>query len=67
MKKVIDFGKKLIHHTSDLDASRRIAKKGWEKGHNNYNDKIITEYFLDTVFNKRPTKEYSWPIHQFFL
>ena len=62
-----DFGKKLIHHASDLDATRRIAKKGWEKGHNNYNDKIITEYFLDTVFNKRPTKEYSWPIHQFFL
>ena len=31
--------------------------------------KYVTKNFktLDTVFNKSPTKEYSWPIHQYFL
>ena len=45
---------------------KKIAKKGWERGHKNYNEKIITNYFLDTVFNKKAEGDYNWPMHQYF-
>ena len=58
-----DFGKKIEIYTSNIDKVRNIAKKGWEKGHKYYNEKIITNYFLDVVFNGKPMKEYNWPVH----
>ena len=61
-----DFQKKIEYFSINKDEAKRIAKKGWKRGHNNYNEKIITNYFLDVAFNIRPTKDYSWPINQFF-
>ena len=61
-----DFQKKIEHYTINKDEAKKIAKKGWERGHKNYNEKIITNYFLDVAFNIKPTKDYSWPVNQFF-
>ena len=46
--------------------AKRIAKKGWDRGHKDYNERIVTSYFLDIAFNNKPTKDYSWPVHQFY-
>ena len=62
-----DFGKKINYYVSNKDEAKRIAKKGWERGHKSYNEKIITNYFLDIAINKKPSTEYSWPINQYFL
>tara|TARA_A100001015_G_scaffold287225_1_gene356768 strand:+ start:181 stop:666 length:486 start_codon:yes stop_codon:yes gene_type:complete len=62
-----EFQRKILYYVENIQETRSIAKKGWEKGHSNYNERIVTEYFIDIAFNKIPTKEYSWPIHQFFL
>ena len=59
------FGKKLYEALNNIDDVRNIAKRGWDRGHKNYNEKIVTNYFLDTTYNKKPLKEYNWPIHQF--
>ena len=62
-----DFGKKINYYVDNKDEAKRIAKKGWERGHKNYNEKIVTNYFLDIAINKKPSTEYSWPINQYFL
>lgn len=61
-----DFQKKIERCSINKDEVKRIAKRGWEKGHKNYNEKIITSYFLDVAFNSKITNEYGWPINQFF-
>ena len=62
-----DFGKKIKYYVDNLDEAKRIAKKGWERGHKSYNEKIVTNYFLDIAINNKPSIEYSWPINQYFL
>ena len=62
----VDFGKKVLKMVENINSAKEVAKKGWNRGHINYNEKIITNYFLDIAFNKKPTREYSWPIHQYF-
>ena len=60
-----DFGKKIDYFSKNISKTKEIAKKGWEKGHNNFNEKIITNYFLDITFNFKSTKDYGWPEHVF--
>ena len=62
-----EFGKKIKYYVDNKDEAKKIAKKGWERGHKNYNEKIITNYFLDVAINNKPSKDYSWPINQYFL
>ena len=37
-----------------------------KKEEENYNEKIVTEYFLDIALNNKPTRDYPWPVNQFF-
>ena len=60
-----DFGKKIDYFSKNISKTKEIAKKGWEKGHNNFNEKIITNYFLDITLNFKSTKDYGWPEHVF--
>ncbi len=57
---------KILFYTKNINEARIIAKKGYLKGHNNYNEKIVTEYFLDIALNNKPTRDYPWPVNQFF-
>ncbi len=61
-----DFGKKISYYISNKDETRRIAKNGWERGHKFYNEKIVTNYFLEIAFKNKPESDYGWPIHQYF-
>ena len=61
-----EFGEKIDYYSRNHIEAKRIAKKGWERGNKDYNERIITNYFLDIAFNNKPTKDYSWPIHQFY-
>lgn len=38
-----------------------IAKKGWEKAHSYYNEKIITKYMIETTLKLEHTENYAWP------
>ena len=64
---IIDFQNKIEFYSLNKDEAKRIAKKGWERGHKDYNERIVTNYFLDIALHKKPTKEYSWPVNQFFI
>ena len=61
-----DFGNKISYYISNQNEARRIAKNGWERGHKFYNEKIVTNYFLEIAFKNKPESEYGWPIHQYF-
>ena len=62
-----DFGKKIKYLSLIHISEPTSAKNGWNKGHKAYNEKIVTNYFLDIAINNKPSKEYSWPINQYFL
>ncbi len=62
---LIDFGKKISFYSKNHSIAKQIAKKGWEKGHNNFNEKIVTDYFLDIALNSKSTKDYGWPENVF--
>ena len=61
-----DFGNKISYYISNQNEARRIAKNGWERGHKFYNEKIVTNYFLEIALKNKPESEYGWPIHQYF-
>ena len=65
-KDLNEFIKKIDSYLSNLDKVRNIAKRGWEKGHRYYNEKIVTRYFLEVAFKNKPISDYNWPIHQYF-
>ena len=46
---------------------KELRRRDGKGGHKSYNEKIITNYFLDIAINKKPSTEYSWPINQYFL
>jgi hypothetical protein len=44
------------------DAERiKIAKNGWEKGHNAYNEKRVASFIMDKAFETAHRYEYDWP------
>ena len=61
-----DFVNKLKYYTKNINEAKQIAMNGWRKGHNNFNDRAVTKYFLEVAFSGKPISEYGWPIHQFF-
>ena len=60
------FVNKLKYYTKNINEAKQIAMNGWRKGHNNFNDRAVTKYFLEVAFSGKPISEYGWPIHQFF-
>ena len=60
-----EFGKKIKYYVDNKNEAKKIAKKGWERGHKYYNEKIITKYFIDIALNGKATQEYNWPLHTF--
>tara|TARA_B110000858_G_scaffold70281_1_gene81631 strand:- start:174 stop:1232 length:1059 start_codon:yes stop_codon:yes gene_type:complete len=50
---------KIDYFSKKTNEVKNIALKGWNRGHNNYNEKIITNYMIYKSFNK--DIEISWP------
>ena len=52
------------YFTIHKDLALNIAQSGWNKGHKFFNEKIITNYFLDLVFGRKGSP--TWPEHIYF-
>jgi len=46
-----DFGEKINFFSKNINKTKQIAKKGGEKGHSSYKEKIITNNFLELALN----------------
>ena len=57
MKQFILKIKKLLIEPNKI---KNIAFNGWVRGHRDYNERLITEFMLDTLFGKN-NKLYPWP------
>ena len=54
---LINLIKQLI---KDPDLVRTTAYNGWKRGHECYNDKIVTKFMIDATFDNSSV-ETSWP------
>tara|TARA_Y100001970_G_scaffold291767_1_gene430237 strand:- start:132 stop:1193 length:1062 start_codon:yes stop_codon:yes gene_type:complete len=53
-------------NSNDIDTIKSIAKAGWEKSHLCFNERIVTNYFLDLAMNNgEPKGDYPWNINIF--
>lgn len=40
---------------------QRIAKRGWEKAHREFNETVIMRYVIERLFNAPFSRDYAWP------
>lgn len=41
-------------------ARQKIAKKGWEKVHNHFNERVVMKYLMETLFEQPYSQDYIW-------
>jgi len=52
----------IIIYYKNNDAERReIAKRGWEKSHNCFNERLVAKYILEVAFRLPLSEDYAWP------
>ena len=52
---------KVIYYKDNDSQRREIAKRGWEKSHNCFNERIIAKYMLEATFRLPLSENYAWP------
>ena len=55
-----DLMDKIIFYKNNLEKAKEIAKNGWLKSHNNFNEKNICNFMIDKTFNIKSGK-INWP------
>lgn len=57
---VDDFIDKYYFYKANDAQAKAIAEKGWIKTHTRYNNKRITKFMLETIFNQTYSESYEW-------
>lgn len=52
--------KKIKFYSQNIDERMRIAKNGYLKYHNMFNEKIVTKHIIDLMFSEKGAKKYPW-------
>ena len=52
---------KVIYFKNHDDKRREIARRGWEKCHACYNERLVTKYIIEITFGKPLSEKYAWP------
>ena len=52
---------KVIYYKNNDDERREIAKRGWEKSHNCFNERLVAKYMLEVAFRLPLSEDYAWP------
>ena len=59
-KDASDLAEKYYYFDENYDEAFRVAKKGWEKTHQSYNAKRITQFMLEVTFDQPLSEAYEW-------
>ena len=51
---------KVTFYKNNPAARQKIAKKGWNKAHQDFNEQIVMQYVIEQLFNQQFSQEYSW-------
>lgn len=55
-----------IKYFKEHDSERqRVAKNGWIKSHQCFNEKLVTQYVIEAVFELDHKEDYAWPITKY--
>lgn len=60
-----EFKDKYAYYSSHDTERIKIAKRGYELAHAEFNERLVTQYFLETVFGETYSYPYSWPTEQY--
>ena len=57
-----DFREQALFYVANDAARIEVAKKGYEISHREFNEKLVTRYMLERVFEEKLTHPYAWPV-----
>ena len=52
---------KVIYYKNNDAERKEIAKRGWEKFHNFFNERLVAKYILEVAFRLPLSEDYAWP------
>jgi hypothetical protein len=52
---------KIIYFKNNDDERKAIARRGWEKSHACYNERLVTKFIIEITFGKPLSEKYVWP------
>lgn len=52
---------KVIYFKKNDTERREIARRGWEKSHGCYNERLVAKYVIETTFCLPLSEQYAWP------
>ena len=52
---------KVIYYKNNDAERQEIAKRGWEKSHNCFNERLVAKYILEVAFRSSLSEDYAWP------
>jgi Glycosyl transferases group 1 len=58
---VEDLAEKVSYYKAAPKARMTIAKKGWQKAHNEFNEIVVMNYVIERLMEKPLSREYAWP------
>jgi len=52
---------KIIYYIKHDDERMEIARRGWEKYHRCFNERLVAKYILEVAFRLPLSEDYAWP------
>lgn len=52
---------KVRYYSKNDKERKKIAKAGWEKYHNSFNEKTVAKYIEEVAFARKFSQSYAWP------
>lgn len=56
-----DFIEKTKFYIDHDDERQRIAKNGWELGHREFNERLVSQYMVESALGMPHSHRYAWP------
>lgn len=56
---------KLVYYKKNDEERKKIAAAGWKKSHENFNERLVAKYIVESTFEKKLTENYQWPIDRY--
>jgi hypothetical protein len=52
---------KTLYYKQNPEARQKIARKGWEKYHGCFNERLVAKYIMERTFSMDLSEQYHWP------
>ena len=56
---------KVVYYKNNDDLRKQIARAGWEKSHQKFNERLVAKYITEITFHTPLTEQYAWPTNTY--